>query len=168
MVVKFEDKPQFKKGEYAEEIVDDHLKSKGFVIYKPQGGCAHAFDSLVIKNKQNVIIAECKAKARRNHYPDTGMNTKNLNEYLFIQNKYNITVFVYFADEMLKEIYGNRLAVLTQSHEIEWKGTKLSYPKVEGKITYFSYDKMIKIADLTDTQVQNLKKLSTRKHNYKY
>jgi len=55
-----------------------------------------------------------KSKARRNYYPDTGVDVRHYDDYMHIKETYTIPVFIYFVDEMLKLIYGGEIGWLTQ------------------------------------------------------
>lgn len=113
------DKFQVKKGDFAEVIVHKYLENKGYVVYKPSTEGSHAFDRLAIKNKEKVIIAEIKAKAKLNKYDETGFELRHYNDYKKISERHNLPVFIFFVDEMLKEIYGNFLHVLVREYELE-------------------------------------------------
>jgi len=152
-----------KKGNLGEEIISRFLERKGYVIYSPETkNKAHAFDRLAIKDKEQIIIAEIKTKARRNKYADTGIDKRNYDQYIKIQNKYNIPVFIFFVDEMLKKIYGNWLSKLIIPIIIEGK----QYPLILNNIIYFPLVNMINIAELSEQQITELKKLSNRNYEY--
>ena len=152
-----------KKGNLGEEIISRFLERKGYVIYSPETkGKAHAFDRLAIKDKEQIIIAEIKTKARRNKYADTGIDKRNYDQYIKIQNKYNIPVFIFFVDEMLKKVYGNWLSKLIIPIIIEGK----QYPLILNNIIYFPLVNMINIAELSEQQITELKKLSNRNYEY--
>ena len=152
-----------KKGNLGEEIISRFLERKGYVIYSPETkDKAHAFDRLAIKDKEQIIIAEIKTKARRNKYADTGINKRNYEQYIKIQNKYNIPVFIFFVDEMLKKVYGNWLSKLIIPIIIEGK----QYPLILNNIIYFPLINMINIAELSEQQITELKKLSNRNYEY--
>jgi hypothetical protein len=165
-MVDFEKTDKYKKGTYAEEIVFNYLRGKGFVVYRPSSGCAHGFDNLAVKDKKKIIIVECKAKARRNYYPDTGINKKHLEDYLYIQEKHNLPVYIFFIDEMEGRIYGNTLDRLMLPANHIKKGEKITYPLYQKGIVYFHLDNMVNIADIEKKQVEFLKKHSTRSYDY--
>lgn len=160
----FQDKIQTQKGQIGENIIKSFLKNKGYIIYKPELSGAHAFDILAIRNKQELLIAEVKSKARRNKYPDTGIDIKHYNEYKYISQKHNLPIFIFFVDEMEHNIYGNFLSLLEKPTIIDKINKK--YPSQENSIIYFPLKNMKTIFKLTDDQVSQLKKYSTR--NYKY
>lgn len=155
----WQNKITVKKGDFAEEIIRGFLEEKGFVIYEPITNGAHCFDKLAVKNKEQFIIAECKAKSKRKYYDDTGINIKHYSEYKKVTEKHQIPVFIFFIDEHLAEIYGNFISVL----EKEYK----NYPLRQNGIIYFPMCKMRRnIAKLTDEQVLFLKNHSTRNYDY--
>ena len=83
------------KGKIGEDIVRRYLEEKGYVVYKPVTEGAHAFDILAVKDKKTVIIADVKTKARRNYFPDTGINYKHYVEYKVILKTLLTSVFIF-------------------------------------------------------------------------
>jgi len=160
----WQDKTQVKKGSFGEKIVRNYLEGKGFVIYEPLTNGAHAFDKLAIKNKRTILIVEVKSKARMNYYNATGINIKHFNEYKFISKKYNLPVYLFFVDEMLGKIYGNKLSKLLEPVEDD-----LKYPNTDKvkDIILFSLNSMVDIYTLTEAEIDSLKELSTRKYDYR-
>lgn len=128
---KWNDRKSVKKGNVGERIVNDWLKNRGFIIYQPITDCAHGFDRIISKNREQLIIAEIKTKAKRNSYPDTGINYKHYLEYKKISELHNLPVWIFFVDEMLGEIYGGKLSDFEKPDLYVYKGKKLSYPRVE-------------------------------------
>lgn len=159
----WEDKPQVKKGDYGEMLVDKFLEKKGFICYFPKTKGAHWFDRLAIKDKKTVVVAESKTKARMNKYPATGFNYKNYLEYKRIYETHKIRVFVFFIDEWLKKIYGNFLPQLEVEKEIDG----IKYPLRINNVIVFPLKNMRNIADLSDKDCAYLKKHSTRNYDYK-
>lgn len=158
MKEKWEDKTQVKKGNFAEKIVHSFLESKNYVVYVPTTDGAHTFDRLAIKDKEHVLIAEIKAKPKLNNYDETGFEYRHYLEYKKISNKHQIPVFIFFVDEMLKEIYGNFLDRLEKnSRKAPW-----------GEQILFKMSSMYRhIYDLNEEDVDYLKKHSTRNYEYK-
>jgi hypothetical protein len=159
----WESKPTVKKGNIGERLVREHLESKGYIVYEPQTVGAHGFDKLAIRNKRQAIIAECKAKARRTKYEDTGINIKHLEEYEYIGKKYNLPVYIYFIDEMQGKIYGNTLEELLVPRTIG--GHKYPWRWPDG-IIYFPLVNMIDVCEIKAEDVKALKDNSTRSHEY--
>jgi hypothetical protein len=162
------ERKQVIKGDFAEDIINKFLEEKGYVVYNTTTKGAHVFDKLAIKNKEEVIIAECKAKARRNNYEDTGIDYRHYLEYKNIQDKHKIPVFIFFIDEMMGKIYGNFITLLIVKSFIANK----EYPSIEltkkgKKIIYFPLCNMRDISTLRDEQVKFLKENSTRSHEYR-
>ncbi len=156
------------KGDIGEALVNSWLEDKGFVVYKPITNCAHAFDRLAIKNKNFVVIAEVKTKAHRNYFPDTGIDLRHYQSYKYVSKKHNMPVWLFFVDEMKKEIYGNKLDVLDTPLEVQHKAKCIQYPLIDkaNKIIYFPLQAMVTIAALADADVASLKNSSTRKYEY--
>jgi hypothetical protein len=167
----FTETKNFKKGEFAEKIVTKFLEEKGYVVYKPETEGAHAFDRLAIKDKQQVIIAEVKAKAKRKHYDDTGFNITHYNEYIFLQAKHNIPAFVFFVDEELGEIYGNFIKALNKPVLIEYPNKKrkqIQYPSRESGIIFFPLVNMKReIYKLSQEEIKTLQENTTKQESYK-
>ena len=155
----WEDKTTVKKGDFAEDIVHKFLEDKGYIVYVPKTKGAHAFDRMAIKNKEQAIIAEIKAKAKLNNYDETGFEYRHYLDYKKISTKHNLPVFIFFVDEMLKEIYGNFLSKLEQDcRRSPWNG---------GSQILFQMKLMHRnIYNLTDSDVAYLKQNSTRTHAY--
>lgn len=151
-------KIQVIKGDFAERIVHKYLENKGYIVYIPQTNGSHSFDRLAIKNKKQIIIAEIKAKAKLNNYDETGFEYKHYLEYKEISKKHNIPVFIFFVDEMLKEIYGNFLSALEQNSRIAPWGTQILFQMKNMKRNIYN---------LNNEEVLFLKQTSTRKYNYK-
>ena len=161
----WEDKPQVKKGSIGENIIRGYLESKGWVVYEPITDKAHGFDKLCMKGKQQLIIAEVKTKARLNILNATGFDNKHFKEYKYISSKHGIEVFIFFVDEHLKKIYGNKLSVL----EKPYKASDGEYPRLiaNDKIIIFSLEVMHHVANLSEGESNDIKKYNTRNYEYK-
>lgn len=166
LLMNWSDKKTVQKGDFAEAIIHEFLESKGYVVYKPVTDSAHPFDKLAIRDKRNVIIAEVKAKAKRNYFPDTGIDVRHYNDYIAIMEKHNIPVFIFFVDEMLGEIYGNFLSRLEREVVCECRGKELKYPREQNGIIYFHMDNMQSVKKLTEAEIQHLKHKSERGYEY--
>jgi len=159
----WEDRIEVKKGNFGEAIVRDYLEKNGWVVYEPKTNGPHAFDKMCIKDKQHIIIAEVKSKARMNKFNATGFDLRHYNEYQFIKNKYGIDVFCFFVDEALEGVYGNSLSVLEKPYTAK-DGT---YPKIFwDKIIIFSLEVMKPVCSLDEKQVEFLKEASRRNYEY--
>ena len=163
----FENKLTTRKGDVGESLVDKMLREKGFVIYKPEGGQAHAFDRLAIKDKEILMIAEVKAKAKRKYFPDTGIDFRHYKEYKNIMKKHNLEVILFFVDEEMGKIYGGRLSEIEVINNFKVNNKDVTYPKIEKNIIYFHIEKMKEYADLKRADVLNLEALTTKKQAYK-
>jgi len=160
---KWEDKIQVKKGNYGEDLVNNYLNKKGYVIYTPITNNAHCFDRIVMKNKSDIKIVECKTKAKRTYFDDTGIDIRHYNEYKNISDKYIIPLFIFFIDEYLGEIYGNYLTELIKPKVVKNK----EYPLEYKGIMYFPMVNMIRdILVLNENDKEYLKGNSTRNYEY--
>jgi hypothetical protein len=166
----WQDRTSVRKGTLGEQIVHAHLEKNGYIVYSPATEGAHAFDKLAVRNKREIIIAECKTKARRKYYPDTGIDCKHYNEYKYIENLHNIPVFIFFVDELVKKVYGNKLSILEKprnvKYELDGKRRYKDYPLVQGNIIYFPMVAMEDIATLTENDCSKLISVSTRSYDY--
>lgn len=163
----FEETQRYKKGEIGEQIVDSFLLSRGIIPYKPNAGKAHPFDRLcATKDKKKLYIVECKTKARRTYYPDTGIDIRHYNDYSHIRNIYGIDVWLFFVDEYLKQVYGNLLSELEQPATIIHKEKTINYPLTNNGIIYFPLRKMKKVCDINENTIDALASLSSRSYEY--
>lgn len=186
----FENTVMYKRGQLGESIVDDLIQQKGlFSSYGTYTSGSHPFDRFFAsKDKMTLMIGEIKTLDARDYYPDTGISIAHYNEYMYIQTKYNIDVFVIFVDPRLEMIYGNVLTILAEkgsihiepSNEIVSKWIDLTpsnrkniiaYPikhpnfTAAGKeIIYFPLTRMKKLCDLTESQCMGLKKYSNKEY----
>jgi len=159
---KWEDKQTVKKGNFGEIIVEEHLKAKGLIPYKPSYDGAHPFDFMCASlDKKNMVIVDAKAKPRLNKrfYGEywTGIDLRHYNEYSYLQAKYNVPVHIYFIDELEGRVYGNSLSELELSSMVRMF-------KVE--TIMFRMSDMIHVGYLTSFQIDKLNSLSTRNPIY--
>ena len=140
----------------------EYLERKGYIVYEPQTGGAHGFDKLAVLDKRQAIIAECKSKARRNKYADTGINIRHLEEYEYISNKHNLPVFIFFVDESIGKIYGNTLKRLLVPCVIDGK----QYPSREKGIIYFPLINTKWVCDISSSEIELMKANATRNYEY--
>jgi hypothetical protein len=166
----FADMPQAQKGALGEEIVDDFLRGKMVIPYRPHFDGAHPFDRLcATADKRTVFIADVKCKPQRKFFPDTGINLKNYHEYKFIQGKYGLRIFIFFVDESERKVYGNWIDQLeADTIVVLQSGKRIKYPLRGGKIIYFPRQNMRDIAAVDDARALKLKQLSTRNEAYVY
>lgn len=157
-----------KKGNIGERLVNEFLIKKGYIPYSPDADGAHPFDRLVAsRDKKTIFIADSKTKPARTYYPDTGINIRHYNEYKFIQDKYNIDVFIFFVDEDSKTIYGNFLKRLDEPRKIVHNGKIIEYPMEQKGIRYFPLSVMMPVAEIPAVDVLELFGLSQRKKDYR-
>lgn len=161
--INFNDKQTTRKGKVGEDIVRKYLENKGWIIYEPKTDGPHAFDKVAIKDKKWMTLLEVKTKARRNYYNDTGIDIRHYEEYKEISEKYNMPIFLFFVDEMLGKVYGNKLSYLEEEIKTE---DGLNYPLKQKGIVYFPLERMKPIAILDTKQVLEIKHLNTRNYEY--
>lgn len=166
--MRWDDRPQVKHGDIGERIVDRHLIEAGLLPYRCEvKDRPHPFDRLcATPDKQTIYIADVKTKPARVYYPDTGINAKHYHDYQRIRQKHNIDVFVFFVDYDRAKVYGQYLSELEKERDVEWKGKTLKYPLRQEGIIYFPLSAMITVYELTDADVEELKKTSTRSNSY--
>ena len=156
-----------KKGNIGESLVIEYLANKGFMPYSPAAPGPHPFDHLVAsKNKRTIFIADSKTKAARRYYPDTGINIEHYEEYTYIQNKYNIKVYIFFVDEEKKKIYGNWLSELEKPTTVNHNEKKINYPLKQKNIIYFPLCHTKPVVDIPEGDILEMRKLTTKKEQY--
>lgn len=160
----WDDRTTVQKGNLGEAILDQWLDDQGYIAYRPVTDCAHPFDRLCAsRDKKTVFVADAKAKPARKHYPDTGIDERHYRDYLHIQEKYRMDVFLSFIDEDRGQMYGNFLRRLDMPRRVQGN----DYPWVHHEIRYFPLKAMIVLADLSATDVARLSNLSTRNPVYR-
>jgi hypothetical protein len=148
-------------------LVDDFLRGKRVIPYRPDYDGAHPFDRLcATADKKTIFVADIKTKARREFYADTGINLSHYGDYKHIEAKYGLRVYLFFVDEKLGEIYGNWLTALEQPIELPHNKRSISYPLKQGGIIYFPLAHMTLISPITLEKAKELMALSTRSYEY--
>ena len=161
--INFNDKQTTRKGKLGESIVRKYMEDRGWIIYEPETDKPHAFDKVAIKDKDKICLLEVKTKARRNFYNDTGIDIRHYLEYKNISEKYHLPIFLFFVDEMLGKVYGNKLSYLEEKIKTS-DGTQ--YPLEQKGIIYFPLERMKPIAILDIKSVMEIKQLNTRNYEY--
>jgi len=161
----WEDRISVKKGNIGESIVRKHLESKNYIIYEPVTKAAHPIDKIAIRNKEHMILVEVKSKARLNKFNATGLDIRNFKYYKLLKQKYNMPLFVFFVDEYLKTIYGNKLSILEEKH-IDKQNVEYPNTNISKGIILFSLEKMNTIHNLTELESKMLKMFSERNYQY--
>lgn len=162
------DRPEVRKGNVGEGLVDDFLRGKQVIPYRPDYDGAHPFDRLCATvDKKTIFVADIKTKAQRERYADTGIDLAHYGDYKHIELKYGLRVFIFFVDEKVRQIYGNWLSLLEAPVELESRaGRAVSYPLKQGSIIYFPLANMQPISDVTLEKARELMALSTRSYDY--
>lgn len=132
------ERPEVRKGNVGESIVDEFLRAKRVIPYRPDYDGAHPFDRLcATADKKSIFVADIKTKARRKYYADTGIDLAHYGDYTHIQNKYGLRVFIFFVDEYARQIYGNWLSELERPGSYTTNernpGVDISYPLKQGE-----------------------------------
>ena len=171
--MKFRDTPQYKRGDFGEQIVKKWLEEKGYITYSPdQENKAHAFDFLTTWKKKHVAIVEVKTKPRRLYYTDTGIDIKSYYGYKGLVEQ-GLKVYIAFVDEKMGCIYIGNLSVISEPIEIDGN----QYPMLTNGIIYFHLGNITDGCDidtgmkviywLSDEQLGYLRSMkTTRKYNY--
>ena len=164
----WKDKPQVKKGDIGERLVDDWIVSKAVTPYLPSDMCnwGHPFDRLCA-TKKSIFIAEVKTKEARIYYPDTGINISHYNKYKEVQKKHNLKVFIFFVDEKVNKIYGNWLNKLDKKQIIPHNLKEIKYPLKQNNIIYFPLTAMIDICNIPENIRQQIKQYTTINKKYR-
>ena len=168
----FKDLPQTRKGTLGELELDKFLISRNIIPYQPIADKAHPFDRLCASSdKKKLYIVECKTKASRSTYPDTGINKRNYKDYVYIRDKYGIDVWLFFVDEFRSEIYGNLLTELEKPYTVIHNNMVIHYPWIQATqydtaIIYFPLERMLKISDISADVTEQMKGLSRRRYGY--
>ncbi|MGL4999216.1 MAG: hypothetical protein ACRC5T_09635, partial [Cetobacterium sp.] len=103
---RWQQKTEVKKGDLGEELVENFLTKKGYIIYKPVTDGGHAFDRVIhTKNGKKLCVVEVKTKAIMNKYPATGIDYSAFKGYMEINKNHNMNVRLVFVDELLGEVY---------------------------------------------------------------
>jgi hypothetical protein len=93
------DRDRVKKGDLGESIIIDYLHEKGFVIYKPITNKPHWIDFFASRNKDEIYAIDVKTKSRLNKWDATGIDIKHYNDYIKLNEKTGIRLFLFFVDD---------------------------------------------------------------------
>lgn len=160
-------KTALKKGEIGEQIVQEYLERRGLVVYRPVTNGAHSFDMMAIRNRQNAVAIDVKAKARLNKWRATGVNQRHFEEYRAFSEHHNMPFWLFFVDEYEQRVYGNNLRVL----ETLYRAEKVTFPhimhtKTGTDIRLWHLDSMVHIANLASDVCSELQKYNQRAYTY--
>jgi hypothetical protein len=109
-------KVALKKGELGENIIQEFLEKRGWIVYRPfTKDKAHYFDALATKNKEKVIAIDVKTKARLNNWKAQGINITTYNEYKKFIDKVNVPFYLIFIDDKCGDVYSAELSKLKNS-----------------------------------------------------
>lgn len=162
----WQDKEEVKKGDIGEELVEKFLMKQGYALYDSiYKNSAHPCDRMAYSFKTHIItLLDVKTKPRRTYYPDTGINLNHFHVYNNL-NKSN-PFYLFFVDELSKEIYGNYLSVLAEERYITHNNKVLKYPLIQNNIIYFPLVAMKFVCKIDANTINSIKKHSTRNNDY--
>lgn len=156
MTMSWEDRLQ--KGGIGERIVRGWLEDMNYIVYEPVTvGVPHPFDKMCATlDKKTIFIAEVKTKASRDKYSDIGVNERNIQEYLYISKKHNLSVRLFFVDPRRREVYGNLLSVLNERYVDVVNNREVTYPLLLNEVRYFPLKKMKFCKHLSHAEVAEI------------
>lgn len=144
-----------KKGELGENIIQEFLEGRGWIVYKPfTKNKAHYFDALATKNKEKAIAIDVKTKARLNNWKAQGINIKSYNEYKKFIDKVNIPFYLIFIDDKCGDVYSAELSKL-----------KNSFNPTSYIIAWYLKD-MFYLFNIGEDNIKKLSELDQRSYNY--
>jgi len=155
---------EVEKGDIGEEIIIKYLEKKGYIVYKPITDGPHRFDNMVYKETQKSRIVEVKTYARRNIYPDTGIDLPHYHVY----KKYSEDIYIFFVDELEGSVYGNKLSILETPTIINNKKYPLKIITAFGDKIFFPLCLMEKYFELPEKLINAIRKKQTRNDKYSY
>jgi hypothetical protein len=170
--MRFEDTSQYKMGDIGQEIGKRELERLGYKVYLPATRGGHPFDALLATNDYRIAAADFKTKQRRKFYNDTGIDALCLRTYLRIKRDHNVPFFLVFVDTKLKQVYYGELDDLMVERPIDGihiAGRPIdTYPwNHNGRgIVYFPVSAMTVVCELSDKQVAEIEKHTTRNPSY--
>lgn len=135
-------------GNIGEEYINEFSSHFGCKPYTPSISQSNPVDSLNAcknkkKNKWDLVSIEIKTKPRLIYYPKTGFDKNDFEEYKEFPTK----VCVVFVDYLEKSIYYQWISELEKHKEV-----------MNGHLVVFPLSIMKKYRDLTDDEVELLKK----------
>lgn len=145
-----------KKGELGENIIQNYLENKGWIVYRPfTKDKAHYFDIIATKDKEKVIAIDIKTKARLNNWAAQGINIKAYNEYIKFANTINVPFYLIFIDDKSGDVHLAELIKLKNEFNptpyiIAWPLTEMTF-----------------MFNIGQDNINELSKLDQRNYNYK-
>jgi hypothetical protein len=139
----FLDRPTTRAGTLGERIARRLLEAKNYMVYTPDElDGAHPIDIVAInKDRLVALLCDVKAKPRRVHWPDTGIDMRHWLKYQCLGITHNVRVFLIFVDWEAGEVYGGFLDELERQREVKTGKGRFWYPRTENygrsEIRYF-------------------------------
>jgi hypothetical protein len=168
----FLDRPTTRAGTLGERIARRLLEAKNYMVYTPDElDGAHPIDIVAInKDRLVALLCDVKAKPRRVHWPDTGIDMRHWLKYQCLGITHNVRVFLIFVDWEAGEVYGGFLDELERQREVKTGKGRFWYPRTENygrsEIRYFPLAAMHKVGTLMPDEASDLKQLSRRDEAY--
>jgi len=144
-----------KKGDIGEQIIIDYLDKKGFVIYAPFYSKPHWIDFFASRNKDEIYAIDVKTKSRLNKWDATGLDLQDYKDYLKLNQKTGIRVFLFFVDD--KEGF---------IHCADIQNLKNGFYPTPKIIAFYRKDMKL-IGKIDDQYLKKLEKYDSRKYIYK-
>ena len=145
-----------KKGHVGEQIIRDHLESRGWIVYLPfTKNKAHYFDILATLNKKKVIAIDVKTKARLNNWAAQGINIKHYYEYMEFVKNHAVPFYLCFVDDKIGDVHICNIEELRNP----------IYPNKE--IIAWSLSQMKFLMKITEEDIKNLSQYDQRNYEFK-
>jgi len=154
----WKDKPEVKKGDIGEDIIQEYLEEKGWKVYRPLTSGAHWFDMLASKDKKEIIALDVKTKARFNYRACQGINKKSYLEYENLLDNIQVPFYLFFVDDKDGNVHFADLSGL--------KGKGFTLPKCEHIIAWDLSD-MKYLFNIGEEKINALSIFDKRNYKYK-
>lgn len=154
----WKDKPEVKKGDIGEDIIQEYLEEKGWKVYRPSTSGAHWFDMLASKDKKEIIALDVKTKARFNYRACQGINKKTCKEYVELLDVLSVPFYLFFVDDKNGNV-----------HKVEFsklKGKGFTPPK-SSHIIAWDLQEMEYLFNIGEDKIRALSIFDKRNHKYK-
>jgi hypothetical protein len=139
-------------GEYGEALIKDMLKKRGNVacIYSPDDGNPHYLDGIALVKKGLPFFFEVKCKPKLNHFYATGFDSGQW--YHYQQMNAIFPLYIFFLDHIIGSIYYASVNTLVKNPFFN--------DKLPKSISFFDIGCMTELRKLTQTELNEIKKLS--------
>jgi len=144
-----------KKSDLGENIIIKLLEVKG-IKYTKYNRKYHKVDFVCCGEDGRKFFLEVKTKELTIKYHDTGFNESSFKNYIELEKKYNIPLFIVWVDYKQKLVYGNWLKKLIEPFITNDNMPILvkKYPRRYNGIIYFHRSQMKGIARINGESVK--------------